>query len=76
LQNIQITKRPFGGLNSTTMTKPELMKDTRNKLGYTQHQMAKKLGYAGQKDISNIERGNTNMLNQTYAHLLTIRERL
>jgi transcriptional regulator with XRE-family HTH domain len=58
------------------MTKPELMKDTRERLGYTQHQMAKKLGYAGQKDISNIERGNTNMLNQTYAHLLTIRERL
>lgn len=50
----------------------ELMKSTRKALGLTQVQMAERLGYGNQKDISNIERGTEKMSNQTRAHLKTI----
>jgi len=56
------------------MNDSELMKSTRKALGLNQSQMANKLGYGNQKDISNIERGAENMSNQTRTHLLTIRK--
>ena len=56
------------------MTDSELMKTTRKDLNLTQSEMAEKLGYGNQKDISNIERGAENMSNQTRTHLLTIRK--
>lgn len=56
------------------MKDPELMKSTRKALGLTQTQMAKKLGYGHQKEVSNIETGKENMSNQTRTHLLTIRK--
>jgi len=56
------------------MTDSELMKTTRKALNLTQSEMAEKLGYGNQKDISNIERGSENMSNQTRTHLLTIRK--
>jgi transcriptional regulator with XRE-family HTH domain len=56
------------------MKDPELMKSTRKALGLTQSQMAEKLGYGNQKDVSNIERGAENMSNQTRSHLRTIRK--
>jgi len=56
------------------MTDSELMKTTRKALNLTQSEMAEKLGYGNQKDISNIERGAENMSNQTRTHLLTIRK--
>jgi transcriptional regulator with XRE-family HTH domain len=57
-----------------TMKDTELMKSTRKSLGLTQSQMAERLGYGNQKDISNIETGKENMSNQTRQHLLTIRK--
>jgi len=56
------------------MTDSELMKTIRKALNLTQSEMAEKLGYGNQKDISNIERGAENMSNQTRTHLLTIRK--
>ena len=56
------------------MTDPELMKSTRKSLDLTQSQMADRLGYGNQKDISNIETGKENMSNQTRKHLETIRK--
>jgi transcriptional regulator with XRE-family HTH domain len=56
------------------MTDPELMKSTRKSLGLTQSQMAERLGYGNQKDISNIETGKENMSNQTRKHIETIRK--
>ena len=55
------------------MKDSELMKTTRKALGLTQTQMAEKLGYRHQKEVSNIETGKENMSNQTRSHLLTIR---
>jgi len=52
----------------------ELMKSTRKALGFTQVQMADRLGYGHQKDVSNIETGKENMSNQTRKHLETIRK--
>lgn len=56
------------------MKDPELMKSTRKALALTQSQMAEKLGYGSQKDISRIETGSENMSAQTRSHLLTIRK--
>lgn len=56
------------------MKDTELMKTTRKALGFTQSQMAERLGYGNQKDISRIETGTENMSNQTRHHLLTIRK--
>jgi ribosome-binding protein aMBF1 (putative translation factor) len=56
------------------MNDPELMKSTRKALGFTQKQMADRLGYTGQKDIPRIETGEANMSNQTRKHLETIRK--
>lgn len=57
-----------------TIKDSELMKSTRKALGFTQAQMAERLGYGNQKDISNIETGKENMSNQTRKHLETIRK--
>jgi transcriptional regulator with XRE-family HTH domain len=54
------------------MTDRELMKSTRKALGLTQSQMAEKLGYQHQKDISNIERGVRAMSNQARKLVETI----
>ena len=56
------------------MTDPDLMKSTRTALNLTQSEMAEKLGYGNQKDISRIETGKVNMSGQTRAHLITIRK--
>lgn len=56
------------------MNDPELMKSTRKALCFTQDQMADRLGYGNQKDISRIETGTERMSNQTRAHLETIRK--
>jgi transcriptional regulator with XRE-family HTH domain len=48
------------------------MKSTRKLLGLTQSQMADKLGYQNQKDISNIERGARSMSNQARKHIETL----
>lgn len=56
------------------MTDSELMKKTRSLLGITQSEMAQRLGYGHQKDISRIETGAVNMSRQTRQHLLTIRK--
>lgn len=53
---------------------PELMRSTRKALNLTQAEMANRLGYGNQKDISRIETGSENMSNQTRSHLLTIRK--
>lgn len=56
------------------MKDPELMKSTRTLLKLTQSEMADRLGYGAQKDISRIETGAVNMSRQTRQHLLTIRK--
>lgn len=56
------------------MDDTELMKSTRKALGLTQSQMAERLGYGNQKDISRIETGTEKMSNQTRSHLETIRK--
>ena len=56
------------------MKDPDLMKSTRTALNLTQSEMAEKLGYGHQKDISRIETGSANMSGQVRAHLLTIRK--
>ena len=56
------------------MTDSELMKSTRTALNLTQSEMAEKLGYGHQKDISRIETGSANMSGQVWAHLITIRK--
>ena len=56
------------------MKDPDLMKSTRAALNLTQSEMAEKLGYGHQKDISRIETGSANMSGQARAHLITIRK--
>lgn len=56
------------------MKRSEYMKHIRKELGLTQSEMAERLGYSGQKDISRIETGAENMSNQVFAHLKTIEE--
>ena len=56
------------------MDRAEYLKQIRKKLGLTQTEMAKRLGYGNQKDISRIETGKANMSNQVLEHLKTIEE--
>ena len=48
------------------------MRRIRERLGFTQTQMAEYLGYGNKKDISRIERGHRQMSSQVRAHLATI----
>lgn len=56
------------------MKDKQLMRDTRKQLRLTQHEMAKKIGYGNQKDISRIETGAANMSRQVRQLLKLIRK--
>lgn len=54
------------------MNDAEYLKTMRRALHLTQSEMADRLGYKNRENISDIERGESNMSPQTRAHLETI----
>lgn len=56
------------------MNDAQYLKTVRDQLNLTQSEMADKLGYRNRENISDIERGASNMSPQTRAHLRTIQK--